>query len=115
MSSRFTKEKQLAFGSIIGGFLSAVQRENELSDNDLVALVLNVAAGQASIARWSLESFVAQAQRAYQQSAAVIRPDAPMPNDPRTRLIDRLPREWCSACRDYVVDGRCSCPGSSSR
>lgn len=82
MSSKFTKEKQLAFGSIIGGFLSAVQRENELSDNDMVALVLNVAAGQASIARWSLESFMGQAQRAFQQSAAVIRPDAPMPAGP---------------------------------
>ena len=79
--STFSREKQLAFGSILGGLLASVQREHELSDADVVALVLNVAAGQASIARWSLESFMGQAQRAYQQSAAAIRADAPMPTE----------------------------------
>lgn len=78
--STFTREKQLAFGSIVGGLLNSLQREHGLSDADMVALLLNIAAGEASIARWSLESFMGQAQRAYKQSAAVIRPDAPMPS-----------------------------------
>ena len=109
--STFTKEKQLAFGSILGGLLSSTQREHGLSDADMVALLLNVAAGQASIARWSIESFMGQAQRAYQQSAAVIRPDAPMPIG-RVLMPESGP-VWCGACRDYRVNGVCSCPSSA--
>lgn len=97
--STFTREKQLAFGSIIGGLLASTQREHNLSDADMVALVLNVAAGQASIARWHLDTFLGQAQRAYQQSAAVIRPDAPMP--PR---LSHPPKCMCPACSSMRGD-----------
>lgn len=102
--STFTREKQLAFGSILGGLLSSLQQEHGLSDNDVVALLLNVSAGQASIARWSIESFMGQAQRAYQQSAAVIRADAPMATDTCSRCRQRI--DWQALARG---DRACGC------
>jgi hypothetical protein len=82
MSSSFTPQKQLAFGSIVGGLLASAQREHSLTDGDLAALLLALAAGQAGIARWDLQTFAAQAVKCFEEGPGRVRSDAPMPKAP---------------------------------
>lgn len=77
--SSFTREKQLAFGSIVGALLTAAQRDHDLSDADVAALVLAIAAGQAAVAKWDLQTFVNQAAKCYEQGPGRVRSSAPLP------------------------------------
>lgn len=81
MSTPFTPQKQLAFGSIVGGLLKQAQAEHELTDQDLVALLLALAAGQAGVARWSMQMFINQAAKCFEEGPGRVRPTAPMPGE----------------------------------
>ena len=81
MSSTFTPQKQLAFGSIVGGLLRTVQIEHKLTESDLVVILVAMAAGQASVAGWNLESFVQQAARAWIDGVGNVRANVPLPRD----------------------------------
>ena len=59
--STFTREKQLAFGSLIGSMLATVQREHSLSHAEVAQLVLTIAASRAVEAKWDRELFAFQA------------------------------------------------------
>lgn len=55
--STFTREKQLAFGSLIGSMLATVQREHSLSHAEVAQLALTIAAARAVEAKWDREQF----------------------------------------------------------
>lgn len=66
--STFSKEKQLAFGSIIGGMFATLQREHGLTAPELAQLALTIAASRAVEAKWDAETFV---YRAYDSHAVL--------------------------------------------
>lgn len=81
MSTPFTPEKQLAFGALVGRLVADVQREHGLSNDELPALMLALAAGQAATSRWGFEAFVRQAAAAFELGVGRVRPGAPNPAD----------------------------------
>lgn len=79
MSTPFTPQKQLAFGSIVGGLLRTLQNEHDLSQGDVAAIMLSMAAGQGSVAGWNLESFIRFAAHAWEKGPGKVRANAPPP------------------------------------
>lgn len=57
----FSREKQLAFGSLIGSMFATVQREHGLSAPELAQLALTIAAARAVEAKWDHETFTYRA------------------------------------------------------
>ena len=57
----FSREKQLAFGSLIGSMFATIQREHGLTLPELAQLALTIAAARAVEAKWDHETFTYRA------------------------------------------------------